>query len=407
MCIPRYRSSSPQFGTAAIAVLDNLADISRQASAFRPKIAPVSDGETSISASVSSAEEELWRQRVGALTAVPALLRQLGTDPATVLKAVGLDESALDFAENSIPYATFGRLVSECARQSRCEHFGLLAGQAWHLSTMGLIGDLARHSPTVGAALREGTVFHHLNSQGGVVFLRERGTIAEWGYAIYHRGVQGAEQIHDGALAALTNCMRELCGSGWVPSEVVIARAPPIDASPYRRLFRSPVRFDSELSALRFPAHWLKRPVPGANPRTLRILEKQASELPQPDLVEKLQRSLRVLLLSGVTSGDAVAELLAMHRRTLNRRLTAQGKTFREVLDDVRFEAACQLLGATRVPLDDVAAALGYAGASPFTRAFRQWSGTTPGQWRETAGTGRVGHVETSVRARSVKSTAG
>jgi AraC-like DNA-binding protein len=364
-------------------------------------------GETSISASVSSAEEELWRQRVGALTAVPALLRQLGTDPVAVLKAVGLDESALDFAENSIPYATFGRLVHECARRSRCEHFGLLAGQAWHLSTMGLIGDLVRHSPTVGAALREGTVFHHLNSQGGVVFLRERGAIAECGYAIYYWGVEGADQIYDGALAALMNYMRELCGSGWVPSEVVMARAPPIDAGPYRRLFRSPVRFDSELSALRFPAHWLTRPVPGANPRTLRILQKQASELPQPDLVEKLQRSLRVLLLSGVTSGDAVAELLAMHRRTLNRRLTAQGTTFREVLDDVRFEAACQLLGATRLALDDVAAALGYAGVSPFTRAFRQWSGTTPGQWRETAGAGRVGHVEASVRAGSVKSAAG
>ena len=362
--------------------------------------------ETSVPANVFGAEEELWRQRVGALTAVPALLRQLGTDPAPVLADVGLDASALEFAENTIPYGAFGRLMDECARRTRCEHFGLLTGQAWHLSTMGLVGQLIRHSSTLGEGLRLGVVYHHLNTQGGVVFLRERGTVAEYGYAIYHRGVQGAYQIYDGVLAALINYMRELCGSSWVPSEVLLAHAPPADASPYRRLFRCPVRFNSELSALRFAAHWLNRPVAGADRRTLRELEKQASALAQPDLIEKLHRSLRVLLLSGVTSGDVLADMLAMHRRTLNRRLKAQGTTFREVLEDVRFEAARQLLDATQLTLDDVAAALGYAGVSPFTRAFRRRSGTAPGEWRRAANAGRANQVEKRNRSASISPSA-
>ena len=341
--------------------------------------------ETSVPATVFRAEEELWRQRVGALTVVPALLRQFGADPAAVLAAAGLDPSALEFSDNTIPFATFGRLMHEAARQSGCGYFGLLVGQAWHLSSMGLVGQLVRHSPTVGEGLRMGSVYHHLNSQGGVVYLRERGAAAEYGYAIYHRGALGASHIYDGVLAALVNYMRELCGTGWVPTEVLVAHAPPVDPSPYRGLFRCPVRFNSESSALRFAAHWLKRPVAGADPRMLRALEKQANDLPQPDLIEKLHRSLRVLLLSGVASGDAVADVLAMHRRTLNRRLKAQGTTFREVLEDVRFEAACQLLGATQLALDDVAAALGYAGVSPFTRAFRRRSGIAPGHWRQQA----------------------
>jgi len=362
----------------------------------------VSPVERNVPATVFGAEEELWRQRVGALTVVPALLRQLGTDPGPVLAAVGLDASALEFAENTIPYATFCRLFDEGARRSGCEYIGLLVGQAWHLSTMGLVGELIRHSSTVGDGLRLGVVYHHLNSQGGVVFLRERGAVAEFGYAIYHRGIQSAYQLCDGVLAAIINYMRELCGSSWVPSEVLVAHAPPADASPYRRLFRSPVRFDSEVNALRFASHWLKRPIPGADPRALRNLEKQASELPQPDLIDKLHRSLRVLLLSGIASGDAIAEMLAMHRRTLNRRLKAQGTTFREVLEDVRFEAACQLLGATQMALDDVAAALGYAGVSPFTRAFRRRSGTAPGQWRQAARVRHVDRVETPGRAASL-----
>ena len=366
----------------------------------------MSVGETSVPATVFGAEEELWRQRVGALTVVPALLRQLGTDPVPVLAAVGLDASALEFAENTIPYATFGRLMDESARRTRCEYFGLLTGQAWHLSTMGLVGQLVRHSSKVGDGLRRGVVYHHLNSQGGVVFLRERGAVAEFGYAIYYRGIQGANQISDGVLAALVNYARELCGTSWVPSEVLVAHAPPTDASPYRHLFRCPVRFNSEMNALRFGAHWLNRPVVGADPRILRDLLKQASVLPQPDLIEKLHRSLRVLLLSGVASGDAIAEVLTMHRRTLNRRLMAQGTTFREVLEDVRFEAACQLLNATQLALDDVAAAIGYAGVGPFTRAFRRRSGTAPGQWRQAARARHSGHVETPSGPASITPTA-
>lgn len=355
----------------------------------------MSADQRSVTSNLLGCEEELWRQRVGALGVVPPLLQQLGVDPAPVLAAAGLDASALDVADNTIPYAAFGRLMDEGAWRSACPHFGLLVGQAWHLSNLGVLGELIRHSPTVGDGLRTGLVYHHLNSQGGVVFLRGRGAITEYGYAIYHRCERGASQIYDGVLATLVNFMRELCGAGWVPSEVLIAHAPPADASPYRRLFRCPVRFDAELSALRFGAHWLDQPVAGADRNALRELRRQADALAQPELIDKLRRSLRVLLLKGVASGDAVADMLAMHRRTLNRRLEALGTTFREVLDDVRHDAACQLLAATQLPLDDIAAALGYAGTSPFTRAFRRSAGTSPGQWRRKAQAGRVERLQT------------
>jgi AraC-like DNA-binding protein len=332
-----------------------------------------------------SAEEELWRQRVGALQAAPRLMRELGVDPRPVLAAAGLNESAFDLAENTIPYAAFGRLMHGGAQHTGLDHFGLLVGEAWGLQNMGLPGRLVRHAATVRDALRYAVVYHHLNSQGGLVFVREHGAVAEFGYAIYHRGGVGTRQIYDGVLATLVNIMRELCGHGWVPGEVLLAHAAPADASPYRRLFRCPVRFNSELNALRFPSDWLARPVPGADPVLLRDLEEQANALAQPELIEKLRRSLRVQLLNRVASGDAVAEMLTMHRRTLNRRLEALGTTFRDVLEDVRFEAASQLLALTELSLDDIADALGYAGISPFTRAFRRRAGAPPGQWRREA----------------------
>jgi len=332
-----------------------------------------------------AAEEELWRQRVGALRAAPQLMRDLGVDPRPVLAAAGLNESAFDLAENTIPYAALGRFLHGGAQHTGLDHFGLLVGEAWSLQSLGLLGQLVRHAATVRGALRYAAVYHHLNSQGGVIFAREQAAVTELGYAIYHRGGVGARQIYDAVLAMLANFMRELCGPGWVPGEVLLAHAAPADASPYRRLFRCPVRFNAELNVLRFSSDWLARPVPDADPALLRRLEAQANALAQPDLIEKLRRSLRVQLLNRVASGDAVAEMLAMHRRTLNRRLEALGMTFRDVLEDVRFEAACQLLALTELSLDDVADALGYAGVSPFTRAFRRRAGTAPGQWRRDA----------------------
>lgn len=112
------------------------------------------------------ADEELWRQRVGGLHAVPRLMRELGVDPRTVLAAAGLNESAFDLPENTIPYAAFGRAMHGGAQHTGLEHFGLLVGEAWQMQDLGLLGRLMRHAATVGDALHSAAVYHHMNTQG-------------------------------------------------------------------------------------------------------------------------------------------------------------------------------------------------------------------------------------------------
>src|SRR5436309_13053817 len=77
--------------------------------------------------------------RVGALVAVPQLLRQLGADPGAVLIAAGLDPDALAEAEARVPFPAVGRLLRDAAISSQCAYFGLLAGRAWHLSDLGVL----------------------------------------------------------------------------------------------------------------------------------------------------------------------------------------------------------------------------------------------------------------------------
>lgn len=96
------------------------------------------------------------------------------------------------------------------------------------------------------------------------------------------------------------------------------------------------------------------------------------------DLALRLRRTLRTMLLAQNTSAEQVARVLLMHRRTLNRRLKAEGTTFQALLDEVRFETACQLLDMARIPVTAIAVSLGYSETSGFSRAFRRWSGATP-----------------------------
>jgi AraC-like DNA-binding protein len=97
---------------------------------------------------------------------------------------------------------------------------------------------------------------------------------------------------------------------------------------------------------------------------------------------ENLRRVLRTELFRDPCTAATVASLFSMSRRTLHRRLQAEGHTFRQVLNEVHFEIACELLAHADMSLADVAAALHYCDHSAFTYAFRGWSGQTPSAWR-------------------------
>lgn len=345
----------------------------------------------------ASADGRQWLQRVGGLTALPALIRHLGGDTDAILGAGGLAPGDFADRERRIPFPAVARVLHEAAARTATPHFGLLAGRTWHLEGGGPVSELVRHSVTVGDALRTFVAHQHLNSEAGMAFLIVRSGFADFGYAFYRGGVQGIVELYDTAAAIGVNYLRELLGPGWQPLEVLLPRSAPADESHYRALFRVAPRFDSESMTIRFPEALLDREIEGADPEQWRRASDavaQAERAASFGIVQRVYRALRVQLLAGATSGDSVAQALGLHRRTLNRRLREEGTTFQRCIDQVRFEVACQLLTATHVSLDDIAAGLGYASVSPFMRTFRRWSGTTPARWRRTAG-----HADAGARA--------
>jgi AraC-like DNA-binding protein len=323
--------------------------------------------------------------RTGPLIAIPQLLREQGIDPEGVMSEAGLDLILFDDPENVVSFVSAGRLLKVCAERSGCPHFGLLAGQRVGLSSLGLIGLLAQHSSTVGAALRGLVLYLHVHERGAVPALTVDHGLAVVSYSIYQQGVGGTAQIQDMAMAITCNILRGLCGPAWRPTEVLFSHRPPEHLGPHRQFFQVPLRFDMEQTAVVFPAHWLERPVIDADPWVRRIVEQHIAALEnmsQHDLVSQIRRVLRVLLLTHSGSARQVAAFFSLHPRTLNRRLQAQGTTFQKLVDEGRYAIARHLLENTRMSMGQISAVLDYSDASAFTRAFRRWAGVAPMTWR-------------------------
>jgi AraC-like DNA-binding protein len=330
-----------------------------------------------------TAAPEGWRQRVGGFVELPGLLRELGVAPDQVLASAGLDPAALRETENTVPFLAAAQALHHAARQTGRAHLGLLAGERWSLSHLGALGALMRNAPTVGDAIGCLSMHQHLHSDVGAVFLLDHVHTVSLGYTVYRDSVPHAQHAHDLALAAIASLLRELCGTLWAPTEVVIARHAPRDPTAHRQHFRAPVRFDQPYSAVRFAARWCHHPIAGADPERYRALSDTFAPREGGSLPHSLGRALRLLLLQGKSSAEDLAQTLALHRRTLNRRLEAAGTTFRKELDQARFQAARQLLEQTHAPISEVAATLCYGDAAAFLHAFKRWAGMTPARWRK------------------------
>ena len=325
--------------------------------------------------------------RIGGTLSIPGVLRQLGHDPARVLAEVGLDQTLFDDPDRLVSYAARSRLISHCAARTGCAHFGLLVGQRGGLHSLGMIGFLIKNCVDARSALHTLVRLSHLHVSAAEVCLEESGEWVTLSYQILRPEYEARVHVYDGAVATMFNIVRTLCGPDWVPAQVLFSHRKPASDKAYRDFFRAPLVFGAERNGLVFHSRFLDCQVADADPELHRILDRQVENLDQKNgdgFLEKITRLIGSGILMGYGREEEVAALLAMHPRTLRRRLHQFETSFRLVADKCRYNIARQLLESSDIPMSGIAAALAYADASAFTRAFRRWSGTTPARYRAT-----------------------
>ncbi|WP_454915425.1 AraC family transcriptional regulator [Xanthobacter sediminis] len=165
---------------------------------------------------------------------------------------------------------------------------------------------------------------------------------------------------------------------------------PPAHGADYRLFFGAPVRFGQPQSVLAFDADFLKLPAI-RNERALKEFLRRAPAnilvryRHDAGLVAKVRARLRATPPSNWPGFGELAAQLRMPEPTLRRRLRLEGQTYRDIKDELRRALAMSALTEGADDVGEIAAELGFSEPSAFHRAFRKWTGKSPGAYRREA----------------------
>lgn len=324
--------------------------------------------------------------RIGNVGAIPSVFARLGVDLNSGLRCARLSADSFDDPERIVPYRTLDELIAYGARESGCDHIGLLIGKA--TPDLGLASFLLANAPTVRDGLRDLVAGLDRADAGGVTSLVEAEGLATLAHGLLVPGLKASEHIYDCAIAIGYALLSRLLGSDFEPSEIRLPRRTPADLGPYRTHFsKGRLRFNCKDAAIAFPVACLDQHVPNADFALYRFLKKllaQHGPRMDPSMVFQVRRVLPGLIRREPVNQEAIARMFGMHPRTMSRRLAEEHMTLQELVEEARFEVARQLLRESSLGLTEIAADLHYSDASAFARAFRRKFGIPPGAWRAT-----------------------
>jgi len=174
-------------------------------------------------------------------------------------------------------------------------------------------------------------------------------------------------------------------------SVVHLAYPPPPHADLYRRYFHGAVRFDAARTALDIPSAWRDIANLGYTAATWAHALQQCDTMTGSSAERDTLGRLRLFLARAFeveeraralpTLAEAAAAL-HLAPRTLIRRLRRLGTTYQQLIDDFLRERATELLANEQAMVKEVAAALGFTNPANFGKAFKRWTGSSPGAWR-------------------------
>lgn len=324
--------------------------------------------------------------RVGVFRALPEILAQSGCDAGQFLQEAGVTDRALCDPELRLSLTDGFRLLAHCARRTGKSDLGILLGRAFKPEDLGMLGELAITAPTLRALIACLVDNADLQDDGSIVILHEDGAHSSLYHCMQSSAITMPSIVTDLCTALCCRLIRSVCGEDWHPAAVYLQTRKPPRHTAYNDFFRCQVFFDSPHCEMSFPTADLVRANPLSDPVGHARLQKDATTIRQQICIQDmlckaLPRTIRRGLLTGAFRAEDIARSIGLHERTLHRRLADLGTNYREQLSDTRHAFAVQLLTGTRLPVYEIAMALGYADTPAFVRAFHRRNGTSPRRW--------------------------
>ena len=327
--------------------------------------------------------EPLVRART--LQGFGALITDLGGQPETILRRVGLDLDVLNRVDKWISFQSVLLAYESAAVATRCGDFGIQFSGRRDLSFMGPLVLIFKYSSNLEQGLTSSIKYMNAHNTGYTPVLEVKGATAVWRMSMDDRLRAHADQWIEESLLTAIKFVRILLGERYLPRAVHCQHAKNAGTD-YEKHFGMEIKFKSPFDGIVLNREDLKSRNPIDDQQVHRfLLEYIDSRVLHAD--EDIGAAIRGLLLklipTGMFSINVLADQLYMHRRTLQRRLKFAGLTYAELLDECRAKMARDYLLTSNLPLGNLAYMLGYADQSAFNHAFRRWYGMTPSKWCE------------------------
>ncbi|MDK8462875.1 AraC family transcriptional regulator [Marinobacter sp. SS13-12] len=255
---------------------------------------------------------------------------------------------------------------------------------------VGVLGYLVLASDTLGEAMLAYQRYETLFYGASLAEIEVVGDQAEMRWPPSENEL--GQQADGAAIAALVTFMRRQIDQPPPPSTVSFLES--VDgetARAYESFFDCPVTWNDSHVRVRFPLHYLSLPMPRRDPTLRELLDRQARALVRAlpedsggssSTDRQLQQVLLKLLSDGEPTLARAASAMHMAPRTLQRRLARHQLSWQQWLDRSREQLARQYLADPSLTLTDIALLLGFSEQSAFTRAYRRWTGNSPGKAR-------------------------
>ncbi|MBM4228369.1 MAG: AraC family transcriptional regulator [Gammaproteobacteria bacterium] len=319
------------------------------------------------------------------LAPVIEVLESHGKALAPLLAAADIPRFALEEPSFRIRVDQELRFIREALSALKLPEAGLLVGQRYTLALFGVLGLAASCAPTMRELFRMVPTFPDLAWGAiGLSVWRMKGSE----FAAFHPtpevGDLAAFFVERDTAATLA-LFRQNCGAGLAPLRVRFRHPAPRNSAAYSAWFGCEVTFEDAANEIHFPPAIWERVPPQANGMSYRFYANQCRRLSQllrePLSYADVVRG-RLRAETPIPTLEQLLQALHLSKRTLQRRLDAEGTSFSLLHAEVRLERARELMRFGGMGQDDIARQLGFSDASAFSRAFKAWTGRSPRGFR-------------------------
>ncbi|WP_320836977.1 AraC family transcriptional regulator [Zhongshania sp.] len=315
-----------------------------------------------------------------------SLLKEYKLDPAPMLDIAGIPAQALEDPTYELTPHQELSFTTEVIRGINIPEIGLIVGGRYHLSAYGLLGLAVMTSENLLSGM---TVLY-------------KNILMTWTYMFWNTTVRGDrayvsleklrdlggsyQYMIDRGLVASHMIFKEALGQDLPVLEVHLKQSKPSYADAYTAYFKCPVHFNSSENYYAFDSKLLYQPLAQSEPETARIYGKQCEkiclQLSRNSTFSDIVRNQILSSPREIFTLETIADRLNMTARTVQRKLSAESTSYKDILEDVRRNLAIEYLQSTTFTIEEIAVRLGYSDSSSFCHAYKRWTGVNPSDLR-------------------------